>query len=206
MESSSEEVDLRLPVFLLTLPDASCVTFTRLAFCVWFEVKWKIYCVADVLSYTLPLKISWQSDWWQILVTVVVLRKIVFPQLLPFLYIRYNFMKVLQICSQSLTPFVSLWTGSLFGERVKKSARRGKRGRACRQTFGAAVPRHPLCIRSWCKLFARTLPVDRFQLHRFFSRHVTSDLIWIIACKKVFWTSTWHLLSLEQATMKGFTF
>ena len=126
MESSSEEVDLRLPVFLLTLPDASCVTFTRLAFCVWFEVKWKIYCVADVLSYTLPLKISWQSDWWQILVTVVVLRKIVFPQLLPFLYIRYNFMKVLQICSQSLTPFVSPWTGSLFGVRVSKSRGEGK--------------------------------------------------------------------------------
>ena len=44
----------------------------------------------------------------------------------------------------------SLRTGSLFGERVKKS--RGERRvtvRACRQTFGTVVPRHPLCIRSW---------------------------------------------------------
>ena len=29
-------------------------------------------------------------------------------------------------CSQSLTPFVSLWTGSLFGERVRKSQGEGK--------------------------------------------------------------------------------
>ena len=38
----------------------------------------------------------------------------------------------------------SLWAGSLFEERVKKSREERKRGRACRQTFENAVPRHPL--------------------------------------------------------------
>ena len=48
-----------------------------------------------------------------------------------------------------------------------------KRLRACRQTFGTLVPRHPLCNRSWCKhLLARTLTVDRFDLHPFFGRQV----------------------------------
>ena len=68
----------------------------------------------------------------------------------------------------------SLWTGSLFGERVKKSRGGGREKlTACRQTFGTVVPRHPLCIRSWCKLLlARPLTVDRFDLHRIFGRHV----------------------------------
>ena len=71
----------------------------------------------------------------------------------------------------------SLWTGSLFGERVKKSQSEGRKG-ACRQTPEAVVPRHSLSITSWFKLLlARTLTVDRFDLHRFFSRHVARDLI-----------------------------
>ena len=71
----------------------------------------------------------------------------------------------------------SLWTGSLFGERVKKSQSEGRKG-ACRQTPEAVVPRHSLSITSWFKLLlARTLTVDRFDLHGFFSRHVARDLI-----------------------------
>ena len=68
----------------------------------------------------------------------------------------------------------SPWTDSLFEKRVKKLRGEGReRVKACRQTFGTVVPRHPLCIRSWCKLLlARTLTVDRFDLHRFFGRHV----------------------------------
>ena len=83
---------------------------------------------------------------------------------------------------RDITPcgfYVSLWTGSLFGERVQKSQGDGReRARACRQTFGTVVPWHPLRIRSWCKLLlARTLTVDRFDLHCFFGRQVACDLI-----------------------------
>ena len=71
----------------------------------------------------------------------------------------------------------NLSTGSLFGERVKKSQGEGReRVRACRKTSEAVVPRQPLSIRSWCKLLARTLTFDRFDLHRFFGRHVARDL------------------------------
>ena len=56
-----------------------------------------MFIVADVLWYTLPLRLFWQPDFWQI--SVVVLRKMVFPQLLPIFYICYNFIKVLQIFS-----------------------------------------------------------------------------------------------------------
>ena len=39
----------------------------------------------------------------------------------------------------------NLWTGSLFGERVKKSRIEGmERVRACRQTLGTAIP--PSCL------------------------------------------------------------
>ena len=56
--------------------------------------------------------------------------------------------------------------------------REGKAKKACRQTFGIAVPRYPLYIRSWCKLLlARTLTVDRPYWHRLFGRHVARDLI-----------------------------
>ena len=69
----------------------------------------------------------------------------------------------------SCSFYVSMWTGSLFGERVQKSQEEGReKVRAYRQTFGTIVPRHPLCIRSSCKLLlARTLTVDTFDLHRF---------------------------------------
>ena len=54
----------------------------------------------------------------------------------------------------------------------------GKAKKACRQTFGTAVPQHPLCIRSWYKLLmARTLTVDRSDWHHLFRRHVARDLI-----------------------------
>ena len=86
-----------------------------------------------------------------------------------YLYIKWKYCKSL----------ISLWKGSLFAERVKKSRGKGReRGKACRQTFGTAPPRHPLCIRFWCKLLlARTLTVDRFDLHRLFGRYdVACDL------------------------------
>ena len=92
----------------------------------------------------------------------------------------------------------SLWTGSLFGERVKKSQGEGRETNNVRQTSQAVVPQHPLSIRSWCKLLlTRTLTVDRFDLHRFFGRHVARGLIWIIASKQVFWSFTWRLLALD---------
>ena len=53
------------------------------------------------------------------------------------------------------------------GEKSRRGGR--KRVRACRQTFGTVVPRHSLCIGSWCKLLsARTLTDDKFDLNRFF--------------------------------------
>ena len=74
----------------------------------------------------------------------------------------------------NLHDFVSLWTGLWSsGEQG-----RGKSEKACRQTFGTTAPRHPLCIRSWCKfLLARTLTVDRSDWHRLFGRHVARVLI-----------------------------
>ena len=48
----SEKVGLRLPVFLLTLPDMPLVwPLTRLALHVWFEVKWNFYCRKCVVIY-----------------------------------------------------------------------------------------------------------------------------------------------------------
>ena len=83
---------------------------------------------------------------------------------------------------RDITPcsfYVTMWTGSLFGERVQKSQEEGReRVRACRQTSGSVVPWHPPCIRSWCKLLlARTLTIDRFDLHCFFGQQVACDLI-----------------------------
>ena len=74
----------------------------------------------------------------------------------------------------SLSRSNSLWTGLWLGGELG----RGKSEKACRQTFGTAVPRHPLCIRSWCKfLLARTLTVERSDWHRRFGRHVARVLI-----------------------------
>ena len=68
----------------------------------------------------------------------------------------------------------SLWTGLLSSGELG----RAKSEKACRQTFWTAVPRHSLCIRSWCKfLLARTLTVDRSDWHRLFGRRVARDLI-----------------------------
>ena len=72
---------------------------------------------------------------------------------------------------RDITPcsfYVSMWTGSLFGERVQKSQEEGReRARACRQTSGTVVPWHPPGIRSWCKLLlARTPTIDRFDVLR----------------------------------------
>ena len=83
---------------------------------------------------------------------------------------------------RDITPcsfYVTMWTGSLFGERVQKSQEEGReRVRACRQTFGTVIPWPLLRVRSWCKLLlARTLTVDKFDLHCFFGRQVACDLI-----------------------------
>ena len=52
----------------------------------------------------------------------------------------------------------SLWTGSLFGERVKKSQGEGReKVRACRQTFGTAIL--PSCLVIANHLSARSLSV-----------------------------------------------
>ena len=71
---------------------------------------------------------------------------------------------------RSYKNFNSLWTGLWSSGELG----RGKSEKACGQAFGTAVPRHPLCIRSWCKfLLARTLTVERSDWHRLFGRHVT---------------------------------
>ena len=86
--------------------------------------------------------------------------------------INFSILNRVSFCSGSLT-LCSLWTG-LWSSGVG----RGKSEKACRQTFGPAVPRYPLCIRSWCKLLlARTLTVDWSDWHRLFVRHVARDLI-----------------------------
>ena len=86
--------------------------------------------------------------------------------------------RYLYISENIVNPSLACEEGSLFGERVKKSRGEGReRGKACRQTFGTSLPWLPLCIRSWYKLLlARTVTVDRFNLHRLFSRHVARDL------------------------------
>ena len=71
MESSTEEVGLRLPVFLRTLPDmirdewpsneAQSLCVIRLEVIYGISID-----VADALSYVLPLGLAWQPDWWQI--------------------------------------------------------------------------------------------------------------------------------------------
>ena len=85
----------------------------------------------------------------------------------------------LSIQKSRLSNWTSLWAGPLFGERVKKSQGEGKeRVRGCRQTCETVIPQHLLCISSWCKLLlARTLAVNRFDLHCFFGWHVACDLI-----------------------------
>ena len=97
MESSSEKVGLRLAVFLLTLPNMPLVwPLTRLAFCVWFEVKWNFYCRRCAVICPTPetfLTIGRVTNFSGSIT------KDKFPQLLPIFYIRYNFIKVLQIFS-----------------------------------------------------------------------------------------------------------
>ena len=96
MESSSEEVGLRLPVFLLTLPDMPLMwPLTRLALCVWFEVKWNFYCRRCAVIYSTP-----ETFLTTRLVTNFsgIITKDSFPSTPPnFLLIRYNFIEVLQI-------------------------------------------------------------------------------------------------------------
>ena len=54
---------------------------------------------------------------------------------------------------------------ALFEERVKKSRGVGReRVRACSQTFGTVVPRHPLCIRSWSWKFKQMPAPDWTQI------------------------------------------
>ena len=81
-------VGLILPVFLRILPDILCdewpsnlLTRLKYTLCVIWSEKKKtgISIVAVVLSYTLPLGLTWQPDWWQISVAMSA-RKIVFLQ------------------------------------------------------------------------------------------------------------------------------
>ena len=88
MESSIQDL---IPVFHRTLPDMLRDVWpsSRDSHFVCDLKSNGISIVADVLWYALPLGLAWQPDWWQI--SVVILRKIVFPQLLPIPYIRCNF-------------------------------------------------------------------------------------------------------------------
>ena len=92
------------------------------------------------------------------------------------------FSLLLQYCSDSVLltlPSPARWSITLStGPWSSGELGRGKSEKACRHTFGAAVPRHPLCIRFWCKLLlAKTLTVDRSDWHRLFGQHVARDLI-----------------------------
>ena len=61
----------------------------------------------------------------------------------------------------------SLWTSSVWGKGEKSRGVGRERVRACSQTFATVVPRHPLCIRSWCKLLlAGTLTVSHPRIPR----------------------------------------
>ena len=96
-------------------------------------------------------------------ILIFIIKSLHFRKTKMFSYLIPNY-------SYLLPNYYSLWIASLFGERVKKSqGERRERVRACRQTSEAVVPRHLLCITSWCKLLLATaLTVDRFDLHRFF--------------------------------------
>ena len=92
------------------------------------------------------------------------------------------FSLLLRYCSDSVLltlPSPARWSITLStGPWSSGELGRGKSEKACRHTFGAAVPRHPLCIRFWCKLLlAKTLTVDRSDWHRLFGQHVARDLI-----------------------------
>ena len=79
-----------------------------------------------------------------------------------FMYHHEKDMKIVDQYSNYLTlyqRFISLWTGSLFWEGVKKSQEEGrKRVRACRQTFEAAILPHS-CLLVADHLSARSLSV-----------------------------------------------
>ena len=101
----------------------------------------------------------------------------------------------------------SLWTG-LRSRSSRGELGREKSNKAWRQTFGTAVPRHPLCIRFWCKLLlARTLTVDIAFFVGTSSRHVASDLnnrLWTgsfsLSCNSFF--EMWICNSLSVRILK----
>ena len=76
---------------------------------------------------------------------------------------------------------VSLSTGPLFWDRVKKSREEGrKRVRACRKTFEAAIP--PSCLVIADHLSARSLSVTRIHWNVINFDLFTSDYLNQIAC------------------------
>ena len=143
MESFSEEVGLRLPVFLLTLPDMPLVwPLTRLSLRVLFEVKWNFYCRRCAVIYPTPETFlttglvtnfsgSITKDTFSLNSSLFSTSAIILSRYYRFLHwmrlrqftsfnpllITWNqtALPSLPRCSQSLTPFVRLWTGSLFG-------------------------------------------------------------------------------------------
>ena len=56
---------------------------TRILCVIWSKMEFLLSQMCCHIPYP-ALRLSWQPDWWQI--SVVVLRKIVFPQLLPIFY------------------------------------------------------------------------------------------------------------------------
>ena len=162
-------------------------------YCDWSphnQHSWNFHVFMGFLSFTVivcPQKSLPKLFWWVLLDEIsLISSSLICRSILCLGKGTKNWLKhridLKQQHHRDITPcrfYVSLWTGSLFGERVQKLQEEGReRVRACRQTFGNVVPWHPLRFRSWCKLLlARTLTIDRFDLHRFFGWQVACDLI-----------------------------
>ena len=99
----------------------------------------------------------------------------------------------------------SLWTSSLFGGRVKKSQGEGKeKVRACRQTFGTAIP--PSCLVIANRLSARLLSVTwiHWNVINFACKKEVSTIgnTQLLPCAKVLLFFQW-VFSLEGRLCSG---
>ena len=100
----------------------------------------------------------------------------------------------------------SLWTGSLFGERVKKSKGEGREMvRACRHTFGTAIPPSGLVIAD--HLSARSLSVTwiRWNVVNFACKKEVSIIgnTQLLPCTKMLLFSIEFFLWWVDYTLEG---
>ena len=86
-------------------------------------------------------------------------------------------------CADSVSLWTGLWSSGELG--------RGKSEKACRQTFGTLVSRHPLCIRSWCKFLLGSAGLCRHNLE-----HNPAD-------PSSYWREHWLLTGLIDIGFSG---